>query len=410
MLATDDRWSFLIRLTALLAGSLTLCTGGCKNDEDAGDMGVPDLGMPDPTSPDDLAAPSDLTTPMDLTMLPDLSFPLTNGWQSLQRSYKSASGATCTSRVTLGLGDQSVCYEAANDHMKCAGSIYMTNFGTSFADSGRVGVDQVLISPTFNSATGNGIFTHQIDGTIWSMGDCNAQGQFGNGTKSPSASFVQWGMAAHPLVNFASGTYDQICALDTTGTVYCTGSGQVSYGTTPSMQGSGGGHSSVWVDTFGEFNIDDTGVIRPGEGRAECTVTTAGVLDCRSFTLGTAGKVVMGGELSRQPGTRSPPSRCNDSKLSNLLGAACWLESDQTVYCTYCDSSGATVNKSYFSGQKIISIGLNFYSDNLCAVAIDGSLWCLGTNQYGQLGTGSASAVTTETQVQPAGSVYTACK
>jgi hypothetical protein len=80
-------------------------------------------------------------------------------------------------------------------------------------------------------------------------------------------------------------------------------------------------------------------------------------------------------------------------------------EADHSPY-----EPGNTVNQSYFASETIIFIGTNEYSDDLCAVAIDGSLWCIGTNQHGQLGVGNTNPVNTETTVQPGGSAYTACQ
>jgi alpha-tubulin suppressor-like RCC1 family protein len=57
----------------------------------------------------------------------------------------------------------------------------------------------------------------------------------------------------------------------------------------------------------------------------------------------------------------------------------------------------------------VVSLGLNFYGDNLCAVYGDGSLWCAGSNNSGQLGTGDFSPRPTPVMVQPPGSVRIGC-
>jgi hypothetical protein len=343
---------------------------------------MPDLAMPD------LAMP-------DLAM-PDLAqVPLVNAWQSLQRSYRTAGGTTCNSRVTLGVGDQAVCYEASDDTMKCAGTIYMTGYGSGFTATGRSGVDQILLSGS--GGPGGYVMTHQVDNTVWSMG-VDTSGVFGVGGSGSGTSFMQWGPATRPIVNIATGTFDQMCALDNIGSVWCTGNGQSSFGNTPALQAVGSGHTTVWVNTAGIFTADDSSIVRAGEGRTECTVTSAG-LSCSSGTYGTPSAVLMGGKIVGIPGVTNLQQSCD---------GACWLESGQTVQCAYCNNM-TPVQKSFFTSVKAISIGTNANSDTVCIVGVDGSVWCIGSNKFGQLGVGNSNPVSTETQVQPPGSAFTAC-
>lgn len=71
-------------------------------------------------------------------------------------------------------------------------------------------------------------------------------------------------------------------------------------------------------------------------------------------------------------------------------------------------SAGGAVGKSFANGT-VLSVGLNFYGNNLCAVYADASLWCLGSNTNGMLGTGDTDPRTTATMVQPPGSVRLGC-
>jgi hypothetical protein len=79
------------------------------------------------------------------------------------------------------------------------------------------------------------------------------------------------------------------------------------------------------------------------------------------------------------------------------------------VACTGCDAQGQLVTRNFFAPGSVVSLGLNFYGDNLCAVYADGSLWCLGSNQGGMLGTGDFQPRTTPVMVQPPGSVRVGC-
>lgn len=326
-------------------------------------------------------------------------------WQGQQKHLTRGGGFVCDSRIALGVGDQAVCYGASDGTLRCAGRIHATTFGTSFAPvAGRTNVDQVFVSPTVNSATGNAICVHQADGTAWCMGDYNNWGQFGNGAAGPTASFVQWGGASN-LVALATGTWDQMCALDSAGGVYCSG---YRYGLVPRLQPPSGVHSKVWVPIFDTAAIDDPGVWRAGESRTVCVV--AGSLNCGSNAFGS-GSVVSGGTISffpeedfpSSPGWACPPGMYG-------YGPACWLEASGSVACRRCNSAGIMEDRSYFAPGKILALGLNYYGNNLCAVYQDGSLWCAGKNDQGMLGVGHTNPVPSPTMVQPPGSVYTTCQ
>jgi len=267
-------------------------------------------------------------------------------------------------------------------------------------------VDQIFIGPTFNQANGNTICTHQTDATAWCMGYNNTWGQFGNGTTGSSASFVQWGLPN--LVAMGTGTWDQFCVLDTAGNVYCAGNG---FAPSPVLEGGSGPHSSFWVTTFGSVLIDDTTVLRAVESRTECRISPSG-LTCPGLSspLGPAGHVVMGGLIQGLPdGPPGPPPPGRDPTCSMLMGAACWLTDEGIVQCATCTNTGLQT-KSYFGNGTVLDLGLNAYGNNLCAVYGDGSLWCMGSNTNGMLGTGDANPRSSPTQVQPPGSVRTKCQ
>lgn len=307
-------------------------------------------------------------------------------WQSLQIEFNAS---TCTGAVTLAVAPDAVCYVDSNSQLKCAGRIYTKTYGSSFVAAGQTGVDQILLSATFNSATGNAICVHEVTatgGTVWCFGDANSWGQFGGGVSGPSANWVQWGGPnASKLTRIATGTWDQICALDSNGTVSCSGAG---FGTSPVVQGTGSGHRSVWVDTFGNVHIDDPAVFRASAGRAVCKVRTGG-LDCEDVPgvyYGTAGSVVDGNEVMMPPSAGF---------------SVCWLDSSGRLFCK--DGS------QHFSTVTVLAFGSSPYTNTLCAAGSDGSLWCVGDNSQGKLGNGNTSALSTDTQVQPPGSLRISC-
>lgn len=310
-------------------------------------------------------------------------------WQGQQTHFTSADGTSCTGRLAIGVGGRSACFTGADGSLQCAGSIASHTYssGTSFGPVGLANVDQVLLSLTANSATGDAICAHTTDGNVQCMGNYNDWGQCGNGSTGPTASFVTWGVPN--LVAIGSGTWDQMCALQTTtGKVYCSG---YNFGATPVLQGGAGPPASFWVTTFGGVNIDDTTLLRASESRTECKVTAAG-LTCGSTSFGTSGHVVMGGNVARVPGTAGGPG----GYCSELQGPACWLETDGSVRCVSCGtgSGGALVHSTLVAGNAI-ALGVNYYSSLVCAVLNDGSVTCQGAPGAAVPSAPAGSALTT---------------
>jgi hypothetical protein len=304
-------------------------------------------------------------------------------WQSLQARFN---GLGCEGRVTIAMGDQALCFVAADDSLRCAGRVYQTTWGPQFTHAGHEGVDQILLSATFNSATGNALCIRKQDQTAWCMGDYNNHGQFGTGTTGPSATFVKWG-GLDNVRRIATGTWDKHCVLDASGQAICAGYG---VGVTPTVAGPA---STVWVDTFGQTLLDDPLVFRASNGRSECTVRADG-LYCAGQLYGVAGQVVDGNRVQAV----DPGSFGEDT---------CWLTTAGEVFCRVSNDT-STVQR--FSARKVLALASNPYTDSLCAVYADASLSCLGSNAQGKLGTGDTLPLLTETLVQPPGTVRIGCQ
>jgi len=147
---------------------------------------------------------------------------------------------------------------------------------------------------------------------------------------------------------------------------------------------------------------DDPLVLRTSENPAECRVTVQGLeCDYAPGPVGTPGAVVMGG--MRQ--TPMAPGPCFETT------ERCWLESNARVTCSVCDlQSGQQVLRSHFASGQVVSLGFNHYSDSMCAVYGDGSLWCVGSNWGGMFGVGDDQPRTTPVMAQPPGSVRVGCQ
>ena len=89
-------------------------------------------------------------------------------------------------------GIRPTCFTAADGSLKCAGRIGSSIFGNTFTTvPGWTDVEQILMSPTFNTEDGNAVCVRQGDGTVWCMGGgyFNQYGQFGVGHTNRAYSF-----------------------------------------------------------------------------------------------------------------------------------------------------------------------------------------------------------------------------
>jgi hypothetical protein len=302
-------------------------------------------------------------------------------WQNVQTEFIYDSGQTCTGMVTVAMGDQATCYVGSDDELRCAGRVFSTTWGTSFTGTGQMGVEQVFIRPTFNSADGNGMCL-LTGGVIRCMGRNNNFGVYGTGGQADVAVLTQWGNVGG-FVRMGTGTWDQLCAINGSGDVFCAG---FDYGPIPAPHA--GGATTFWIDPSGVLRVDEPVVWRAASGRTECTIRPPG-LDCMGMAFGPPGEVVDGGALEGAAG--------------GPVGPRCWLTSGGDVQC-----SGAA-QITYFERGRVLALATNSYTDSMCAVYDDGSLWCLGSNDQGKLGTGDMATLLVETEVQTSGSVRVGC-
>jgi hypothetical protein len=243
----------------------------------------------------------------------------------------------------------------------------------SLASVGQTGAEQIMVM-----FLDNGMCITRVDHTVLCMGtNTNA---FGTGGTSPM--FTRF--TAHAdIAAIASGTWDQICGITMAGQVFCGGIGNPNFGNPPIDVGAAG-QSSMWVDTFGSAHLSDTSVLRPGESRTECQVKSTG-LNCAGSQFGpTNGSIVNGTSVGGDP----------------MNAPVCWLDDAGTVSCT---------TGPRFEPGKVVFLAADFYSDSLCAIYNDGSVWCIGSNADGKLGTGNNATLSVETMVAPPGSARVAC-
>jgi hypothetical protein len=301
-------------------------------------------------------------------------------YQGAQDLFTTQLGTTCHGRVAASMGETGFCYLASDDNVKCAGTIGGVNYGMSFSPVGQTGASQIMVFFGGLSSPSNGMCITKTDHTVQCMGtNTNA---FGVGMTSQ---FSQW-TARTDLAAIGSATWDQICGITTAGQVLCGGLG---FAIPPINQGAAG-QISFWVDVASGVHLSDTTVLRPGESRTECRVQSTGMvlstgLVCNEQNFGPSdGSVVSGSTTSGDAG----------------IPIECWLTTDGSVTCT---------TGPRFAVGKVLYLATNYSTDSLCAIYNDGSVWCLGSNISGKLGTGNTLTLDAETMVAPAGSARIAC-
>jgi len=292
-------------------------------------------------------------------------------YQGSQTAFRRGDGTTCTGRVAASMGERSFCYLAANNDVRCAGRIGDLDHSSGFRSVGQRGATQILVMSLYD-----GMCVANTDHTVRCIGtNSNAFGD----TVTPAA-FTQW--SAHTdVAAIASGTWDQLCGITGDGQVFCAGF--PGYGVTPVDVGPPG-QTSVWVDTMGAARLSDAGLLRTSESRTVCQIKPHAMV-CDGASYGpTNGTIVMGSEVDG----------------GSFRDGVCWLTEAAAVTCTY---------GPRFADGEVVYLAANLYTDSLCAIYRDGSVWCIGSNTDGKLGTGTTSELEIETMVAPPGSARFGC-
>lgn len=313
-------------------------------------------------------------------------------WQGVQDQFVDDHGAACTGSVAVAISDSALCFAAADGHLKCAGKVGGSNH-SAFTELGAANVDQILMSFD-GSGNGDSVCVKKSDGTAACLGDQNGHGQFGNGNTAAASSFTQWG-SQNNLTHLGTGTWDQMCAIDSGGVVRCSG---LDFGLSPVTQDGGATHTHFWIDTTGALQLDDPDVFRAANGRTNCRVTTEGFW-CPSNSFAGPPSAVVDGSL-----TSTLPEMLDDQD-------SCWLSTAGTVQCLRenidPDSPDLGTRRlvSHFRNGTVLALAANSYTNSMCAVYSDGSLWCVGDNTEGKFGNGNTDPLGAETMVAPPGTV-----
>ena len=293
-------------------------------------------------------------------------------YQGQQRLFRTTTGTTCSGRVAASMAGTGFCYLASDDSVKCAGLVGGTTYGMTLASIGVGGVEQILLM-----FLDNGMCVTKTDHTALCMGTNTAA----LGAASPS--FTRW-TARSDLAALGSGTWDQVCGITTAGQIYCAGTATPTPYGQPAVAVGTTGQTGLWVDTTGTAKASDAAVVRPAESRTDCQITTAG-MKCGAMTYGPTNGTIVSGTLT---GSAAAP-------------VPCWLTDNGNVTC----STGPR-----FAAGKVVLLAASYNTDSMCAIYNDGSVWCIGSNSNGKLGTGTTTALAVATLVAAPGSARVRCE
>jgi alpha-tubulin suppressor-like RCC1 family protein len=237
------------------------------------------------------------------------------------------------------------------------------------------------------------------DGSLWCWGR-NSDGQLGDGTnadKNTPVQIMSSGVSSISLGGFGNMD-DYTCAIKQDGSLWCWGSG---YGNTPTQVISSG---VVAVET--------------GSGHT-CAIKIDGSLWCWGynnygqcgdgnfgFGIGTPVQIMSSGVSAVSAGGLHTCAIKQDGSLW------CWGRNyegqlgDGTNGVNDCEPMIIEGNDCNISPTQITidasAISLGWL--HTCAIKTDGSLWCWGANDYGQVGNGTAGgSVSSPVQIMPSG-------
>jgi len=239
------------------------------------------------------------------------------------------------------------------------------------------------------------------DGTLWCWG-ANTSGQLGRGDTAASLVPAQAGTDTN-WQSVATGV-DHSCAIKTDGTLWCWGDNS------KSQLGDGGTTDSAAPKQIGT-DTDWTAISLGNQ--FSCALKIGQSLWC--WGDNSAGQL----SYAKTTPVFSTPTQESSlgswSKVATGNGNTCAITNTQTLYCWGDNSAGQLTQDNTTTTDS--ATPLQIYEDgtaattpftaedvavgdsHVCAIKTDGTLWCWGNNNNGQLGVGTTSNLVTPHQV-----------
>lgn len=235
----------------------------------------------------------------------------------------------------------------------------------------------------------------KIDGTLWCWG-ANHDGQVGNlGTDDDVLTPAQIGNESNWTIVTLGFNY--VCAIKNDGTLWCWGSndvGQIGDGTVGTDR-----NVPTRVGTWSDWKSISTG------SKTSCGIRNGGTLWCwGSNYYGQIGDNTSNGQ--KVP-TQEDTGSTNWASVTAGAAHTCALKKDDSLWCWGSNyygqlGNGTTDDKkipTQIGNEKnwaMIAAGGTNYT---CGLKKNGTLWCWGHNGFGQLGVGTYDGKNTPTQV-----------
>jgi alpha-tubulin suppressor-like RCC1 family protein len=327
-------------------------------------------------------------------------------WDALSRDSNEESESCATYVVA---GDVHSCVRKANGSLFCWGDNRFGQLGTGDSsryetptrvDFGDLGTQKVYVP------TGNGNITSDVavftcvlasDNAFWCWGD-NRFGQLGSGTAGKKPSHVN-GLPGN--VSKAAAGSGHVCVQSGDGALFCWGrniQGQLGVGNLQSRDVPAlvdvAGQKVERISAGGDFTCartTDASLFCWGantEGQLGIGTTLQHTRPVEVVTLGTrVGRIATGGAHACAFTEDDGLVWCWGDNGAGQLGLA---DTARRLVPTLVDPKGLGRVKT----NQILTGGMH-----TCALRDDSTLWCWGSNRFGQLGTGDTSPRQVPTQV-----------
>lgn len=296
-----------------------------------------------------------------------------------------------TTVVEVAAGGYHTCARKKDGTLWCWGRNEHGQIGdgtTAVAKPSPVQLTALGTSVVGVAAGSNRACARKMDGTLWCWGQ-NEQGEVGDGTTaSPKPSPVQVTSLGTRIIDVVLGL-NHTCARTTDGALWCWGGGgfgQIGDGTT-----DGPKLSPVQITTLG------TSVVRMAAGDYH---TCAGKLDGSLWCWGDNTFREIGDGTAMTP----KPSPVEVTALQTSIDLAagdfhtCAIKSNGSLWCWGINDFGqvgdGTTASPKPSPVQVTAVGANVIEiatggRHSCARTADGMVWCWGWNRDGQIGDGT---------------------